>query len=110
MKLRVIILLCVTILVPRFLLAKEEAIQDPLLRWMNQIAQRQLRERQKAIDRIHTVAEAERRKQKVRETLLELLGGLPDYSGPLHPRITGEIKADGYTIEKVLFQSLPDFY
>src|ERR1051326_3808532 len=108
--LKVITLLGATFLVPGFLLAKEEAIQDPLLRWMNQIAQRQLQKRQREIDRIHTVAEAERRKQKVRETLLELLGGLPDYQGPLYPKITGQIKADGYTIEKVLFQSLPNFY
>ena len=73
---------------------------------MNQIAQRELQARQKEIDQIHTVAEAERRKQEVREKLLKLLGGLPDYSGPLNTKVTGEIKADGYTIEKVLFQSL----
>jgi cephalosporin-C deacetylase-like acetyl esterase len=88
----------------------QEPIRDPLLRWMNQIAQRQLEERRQAIEQIHTVAQAERRKQKVRETLLELLGGLPDYNGPLNARTTGEIKAEGYTIEKVLFQSLPNFY
>lgn len=104
-----IALLCAALLVPRFA-AAQEAIHDPLLRWMNQIAQRQLQERQREIDQIRTVADAERRKQKVRRTLLDLLGGLPDYSGPLNPKITGEIKAEGYTIEKVLFQSLPNFY
>jgi cephalosporin-C deacetylase-like acetyl esterase len=77
---------------------------------MNQIAQRQLQERQRVIDQIQTVAEAERRKQEVRIKLLELLGGLPDYKGPLNPQITGQIQAEGYTIEKVLFQSLPSFY
>ncbi len=109
MKLTTIALLCATFLIPHTLPA-QEPIRDPLLRWMNQIAQRQLQERQRAIDQIHTVAEAERRKQKVRETLLEILGGLPDYSGPLNPKITGQIQAEGYTIEKVLFQSLPNFY
>src|SRR6184192_3124628 len=109
MKLTTIALLCATFLIPHTLPA-QEPIRDPLLRWMNQIAQRQLQERQRVIDRIHTVPEAERRKQKVRATLLELLGGLPDYNGPLHPKVTGEIKADGYAIEKVLFQSLPNFY
>ncbi len=109
MKLTTIALLCATFLIPRALPA-QEPIRDPLLRWMNQIAQRQLQERQKAIDQIRTVGEAERRKQKVRETLLELLGGLPDYNGPLNPKITGQIQAEGYTIEKVLFQSLPNFY
>ena len=88
----------------------QEAIHDPLLKWMNQIAQRQLQARQRAIDQIHTVAEADRRKQEVRAKLLELLGGLPNYHGPLNAKITGQIKADDYTIEKVLFQSLPNFY
>jgi len=109
MKLTTIALLCATFLIPHTLVA-QEPVRDPLLRWMDQIAQRQLQERQRVIDQIHTVAEAERRKQKVRETLLELLGGLPAYNGPLNTKITGQIQAEGYTIEKVLFQSLPNFY
>src|SRR5437867_6871148 len=109
MKLTKAALLCVTILIPLPLFA-QEPIRDPLLRWMNQIAQRQLQERQREMDKIHTVADAERRKQKVREALLELLGGLPDYNGPLNSKVTGQIQDDGYAIEKVLFQSLPNFY
>jgi dienelactone hydrolase len=109
MKFAPLLLGCAIILGP-FSLFAQEPIRDPLLRWMNQIAQRQLQERQRAIDQIHTVAEAERRKQGVRETLLDVLGGLPDYNGPLNPKITGQIQAEGYTIEKVLFQSLPNFY
>ncbi|MGH9326107.1 MAG: alpha/beta hydrolase family protein [Terriglobia bacterium] len=83
---------------------------SPLLNWMNQIAQQELQHRKQAIDEIHTVAQANRRKQWVRKTLLQDLGGLPDYSGPLHARITGRIQNSSYTIEKVLYQSLPGFY
>ena len=54
---------------------------------MNQIAQQQLQQRENAIAEIHTVAEAERRKELVRETLLEIVGGLPDYDGPLNPEL-----------------------
>ena len=103
-------LLCLILLIPGSLPAQEQAIKDPLLRWMNQLAQRQLQERQRVIDQIHTVAEAERRKEHVRAALLQVLGGLPDYHGPLNAKTTGQIQADGYTIEKVLFQSLPNFY
>ena len=46
----------------------------------------------------------------VRQTILSLLGGLPDYSGPLNPRTTGTIQGEGYAIEKVIFESLPGFY
>jgi dienelactone hydrolase len=83
---------------------------DPVLNWMNQIAQQELQQREKAIAAIHTVADAERRKVWVRQKLLESLGGLPNYSGPLNARITGHIQAEGYTIEKVIFESLPHFY
>jgi hypothetical protein len=58
---------------------------------MNQIAQQQLQQRENAINEIHTVAEAERRKQAVRAKILKVLGGVPNYKGPLNPRITGRI-------------------
>jgi len=77
---------------------------------MDQIAQQQLQGREAVVARIHTVADAERRKQSVRETLLSLIGGLPDYTGPLNPSIRGRIQTAKYTIEKVIFESLPGFF
>ena len=91
-------------------LAAQQPTPDPLLRWMDQIAQQQLQRREDAIAQIHNVEGAERRKQSVRETLLSLIGGLPDYAGPLNPRISGRIESENYTIEKVIFESLPHFY
>src|SRR6266478_3848404 len=102
-------LLFATFLRLPFLFA-QEPVQDPLLKWMDQIAQRQLQTREDAIAKIRSVADAERRKQLVRETFLSLIGGLPDYNGPLNPRITGRIQAENYVIEKVIFESLPGFY
>ena len=91
-------------------LAAQESTPDPLLRWMDRIAQEQLQRRENAIAEIHTVADAERRKKLVRERLLEILGGLPDYNGPLNPRVTGRIQNESFTIEKVIFESLPGFF
>lgn len=93
-----------------FLLLGEQPPRDPLLQWMDQIAQQELQKRAEAINSVHTVADVERRKQFVRKTLVDILGGLPDYDGPLNARITGQIQADGYTIEKVIYESLPHFY
>ena len=90
-------------------LSAQRPAPDPLLRWMDQIAQRQLQQRENAISEIRSVADAERRKQFVRETFLALIGGLPDYNGPLNPRITGRIESGTYTIEKVIVESLPGF-
>src|SRR5579883_412280 len=88
----------------------QDAAPDPLLKWMNGIAQRQLDARQREMDAIHTVADMERRKTVVRRKILDSLGGLPDYNGPLNARVTGQIQADGYVIEKIIYESLPGFY
>jgi cephalosporin-C deacetylase-like acetyl esterase len=91
-------------------LSAQGPVQDPFLQWMDRIAQQQLQRRENAIAEIHTVADAERRKKLVRERLLEILGGLPDYNGPLNPRVTGRIQNESFTIEKVIFESLPGFF
>jgi cephalosporin-C deacetylase-like acetyl esterase len=91
-------------------LSAQGPIPDPFLQWMDRIAQEQLQRRENAIAEIHTVADAERRKKLVREKLLEILGGLPDYRGPLNPRVTGRIQNESFTIEKIIFESLPGFF
>ncbi len=102
-------LLSATLFQLPFLFAQKPA-PDPFLDWMDQIAQQQLQQRENGIAEIRTVADAERRKKVVRQTLLDILGGLPEYNGPLNARITGQIQADGYVIEKVIFESLPGFF
>ncbi len=77
---------------------------------MDQIAQQQLQRREDLIATIRNVADAERRKQAVREKILAIIGGLPAYSGPLNSRITGRIRGESYTIEKVIFESLPGVF
>lgn len=86
------------------------AADDGFLKWMDRIAQQQLSKREAGIAKIQTVAEAESRKAAVRAKILELIGGLPDYNGPLNAKITGQIEAPGYLIEKVILESLPQFY
>lgn len=81
-----------------------------LLKWMDSIAQSQLDARDKAIAQIRTREQAIARQKEVKAKLLGLLGGLPTYDGPLNARIAGRIDADGYTIEKVVFESLPKYY
>jgi dienelactone hydrolase len=81
-----------------------------LTRWLNRIAQAQLDKREAEIKEIRTLEAAERRKERVRKTILELIGGLPDYSGPLNAKVTGRIDKQKYIIEKVVFESLPRLY
>jgi len=91
-------------------LTAQTASQDSLLNSMNRIAQQQLQQRAQIIHGIHNLEEAESRKELVRRELLDSIGGLPNYRGPLNARITGELHAESYTIEKLIYESLPGFY
>jgi len=84
--------------------------EERLTRWLDRIAQEQLDRREAQIKQVETVEAAERRKERVRKKILELIGGLPDYSGPLNGKVTGRIDKQKYIIEKIVFESLPRLY
>ena len=102
-------LLVVVTLYP-FTAAGQQDSPDPLLRWMDRIAQEHLAQREREVAQIRNITDAARRKQQVRARLLEIIGGLPDYRGPLNARITGRLENKTYTLEKVIFESLPRYY
>lgn len=47
--------------------------------------------------------------QRLREEFIERIGGLPG-PAPLRAQITGTVQREGYTVEKVLLESEPQFY
>lgn len=53
---------------------------------------------------------AERRRDWIRQRILEQIGGLPAERTPLNARITGSLTREGYRVEKLIFESLPRFY
>src|SRR6267142_5639341 len=93
-----------------FLAATSLCAEDRFLDWMNHIAQQQLDRREAVVKAVQTLEQAEARKREVRAKILELIGGLPDYSGPLNARTTGRIERPRYVIEKVIFESLPQYF
>jgi hypothetical protein len=54
---------------------------SPLLIELNAIAQRQLRDRARTVSAIRDTAAAQARQKRVRERILSLIGGLPEYRG-----------------------------
>ena len=104
-------LVLIVLMLALFAIARaQQPAQDPLLAWFDRIAQQQLQRREQAIAEIRTVADAEKRKQWARAKILELIGGLPDYDGPLNARVTGRISGNSTVIEKVVFESLPGLF
>jgi len=82
----------------------------PYLRYQAEQAWKEDEARQKAWDAIRDEAGLRKMQEDLRQKLLQMIGGLPTVKADLHAEITGKIPMDGFTIEKLVFQSLPGIY
>ncbi len=62
---------------------------------------------EKRKDGLRTVEEARAWQEHIRKTALDAIGGLPSSDSPLAPRVTGELKGEGFRVEKVIYESSP---
>ena len=92
------------------LVANAQALRSPLLTELNAVAQQQLRKRADAVAAIHDTSAAQARQKEARARILSLIGGLPEYRGPLNARVTRTNRRDGFTIDNVIFESLPGYF
>jgi cephalosporin-C deacetylase-like acetyl esterase len=65
--------------------------------------------RRALLAQIGSKAQVEARNDTVRAQLWQLLGGRPEET-PLNARVTGTVERNGYRIEKLIFESLPQIY
>jgi Acetyl xylan esterase (AXE1) len=93
---------------------QQEAAQGPritpLLQYQLEQAWHEDEERQHAWAALANEAALLRLQRELREKLLHAIGGLPSEKTDLHPQITGRVRMNGFSIEKVIFQSLPGVY
>src|ERR1700761_8055406 len=80
-----------------------------LSNYLNAIAAGDIAARRPAIAAITNKAEAQARQAKVRTRILPLIGPLPAKTR-LNAKVTGTTQADGFRIEKILFDSQPGFH
>ena len=52
----------------------------------------------------------EEHRKRVRDHFMTAIGGLPEERTPLNVQCTGSIDRGGFTIEKLIYESLPEFY
>ena len=83
---------------------------NAFLRYQIDAAWKQDEARQKVWAGIRDEKDLLREQAAVRQKVLKMIGGLPSEKTALHPRITGKIQMDGYSIEKLIFESLPGVY
>lgn len=73
---------------------------------LQQQAYAALDQRQAAYEKLKTSDDIAAYQEQMRETFVQQLGGFPERT-PLNAQIVGKIDADGYAIEKVIFESQP---
>lgn len=79
-------------------------MQEYYVRRVREVDQRG-RDRRAAL---RTKADAEAYLRDIRQKILQSFGPFPEKT-PLNPRVTGVLERDGYKVEKVIFDSRPDF-
>jgi cephalosporin-C deacetylase-like acetyl esterase len=79
-----------------------------LTNYLDDIASKETAARRTSIAAITTRAQAEARQSEVRKKILTLIGGLPEKT-PLNAKSLGTTQAEGFRIEKILYESQPNF-
>ncbi len=83
--------------------------RNMLVHHLNKLAFGYLDLRDEEISRLRTKDDWIKRQNKVKEILMEIVGPFPEKT-PLNSKITGIVRKDGYRIEKIIYESMPNFY
>jgi len=65
--------------------------------------------RRKAVAALKTPEDVKKRQETLRAKFIDALGGFPEKT-PLNPRVVGTVKGEGFTVEKVIYESRPDHH
>lgn len=82
---------------------------NSLYKYFCSVAFEQLEARETEIGKLETKTDWLKRQKSVRNKLLNIIGPFPEKT-PLNARITGVIQKDGYRVEKLIYESMPDYY
>ncbi|MCH8291942.1 prolyl oligopeptidase family serine peptidase, partial [Candidatus Poribacteria bacterium] len=59
---------------------------------------------------LKSIAAFEEHRKRVRESFMDAIGGLPEERTPMNVQCTGTLDRGDFTIEKLIYESLPEFY
>jgi dienelactone hydrolase len=83
--------------------------KNMLVHHLNKQAFAYLDVRDKEIAGLKTKEDWTERQEKVKDILMSKIGPFPQKT-PLNAKVIGVVKKEGYTIEKIVFESMPSFY
>jgi dienelactone hydrolase len=65
--------------------------------------------RKERVSQVKTAAQWQERQQEIKQTMWNIIGPFPQKT-PLNARITGRLKKKGFSVENLIYESLPGFY
>lgn len=77
--------------------------------FLRDLADQAYRTRNREIAKLTTPAAIQARQEWVTETFWKIVGGRPERT-PLNARVTGSFERSGYKVEKILYESQPNFH
>lgn len=84
-------------------------LHQMLPKYLKARANKMLDERREQVASWRGADDVARRKSHVRKTILEAIGGLPERT-PLNAKVVGVLDREDYKIEKLVFESQPNFF
>ena len=85
-------------------------VENQLPRYLRTQAEEQFEQAQTEREQIDDLAAAEDHVERARTNFIDALGGLPKSTAPLDAKRAGTLERDGYSIEMIVFESLPGFH
>jgi len=82
----------------------------PYLQYQTSLAWRQDEVRRARWSQVKTAADLQRLRTSLKQSVLDMIGGLPKDKTDLHASIAGTLPGRGFRIEKLIYQSLPGLY
>src|ERR1700722_2016114 len=84
--------------------AETSAPRKMLAAYLLAEAQKHFDARRAELAKLKTPEDVRKRQEMLRARMIDALGGFPDKT-PLNPQIVGKEQRDGYSIEKVIYES-----
>src|SRR5680860_1690402 len=86
----------------------DEPADTMMKSYLTGIVDRQFAARDSLLSTLKSARDWDMRAQTIRDSMASWTGPFPDRT-PLNARVTGRLERDGYTIEKILFESRPGY-
>ena len=96
------------LMTPQDLIVLDNPATDMMQDYLTALVDEQFAQRDAVLAKLHTAEDWNRHAEYIRKSMAAWTGDFPTRT-PLNARVTGRIERQAYVIEKILFESRPDF-